>query len=302
MKDKYFGRLREVDLKEVWSHEARKFTPWLLDNLARLSEQLGIELVPEGKEVTVGSLRADIVARVPKHGARVLIENQLEETDLKHLGQILAYLAGLEAQIVIWIAKDFRKDHRSAIRWLNLNTAAPFAFFAIRVKAFQICSSPFAPTFQVLEKPDDWSTRVKEIKQSIDSHTFRRDFWTHCAVRWPNSLGLKRGFADSRFRRWVEEADLKVALYLGKDSVRVYVTGNSDEADEDVFARIEPYRGYLLQVLKGSCFLAGDNPRCRTMLKVDTWDRNKWNEMADWLYDQSRKYENVLRNGPAEVG
>ena len=52
--------------------------------------------------------------------AAVLIENQLEEADL-HLGQVLAYLAGLEAQIVVWVAKD--EAHLSAVRWLNEHTS-----------------------------------------------------------------------------------------------------------------------------------------------------------------------------------
>lgn len=292
------GRLERVKLEDVWPNEAKHFTPWLSRNLDRLSEELGIELELEGKEVSVGKLKADIVARIPRHGARVLIENQLKDTDLKHLGQILAYLAGLEAQIVIWVAKRFRSDHLRAIHWLNQNTGDPFSFFAIRVRAFQISGSPIAPTFRIIAKPDDWSQRVKEIREGIDSHTLRRDFWNHCVGRWPTDLGLKTGLASSRFYRWIEEADLKVALYMREDSVRVYVTGNSDEEDEDIFKRIEPFRDALLQALEGSRFLEGNNPRCRTMLNIDAKDRNNWNKMADWLYQQSRKYEVVLRKGP----
>ena len=298
MKDAELGRLKEVCVREVWCHEAKEFTPWLSKNLDRLSEVLNIELELEKREKQVGSHRADIVARIPAHGACVLIENQLEVTDLKHLGQILAYLAGLQAQIVVWIASEFKDDHLTAIRWLNQHTEDPFAFFAIRVKAFQIGCSPFAPTFDILESPDEWGHMAKRIKRSIEKYKLQRDFWAHCAARWEGTAKPETDFANSRYRRWVEEADLKVALYLGKDSVRVYVTGHTDEADEDVFARIEPYRGSLMAALDGSCFLDGENPRCRTMLKIDTRDRNNWNAMADWLYDQSRKYESVLRNGP----
>ncbi len=301
MNDEELGRLKRVDVRCVWPNEAQHFTPWLSRNLDRLSEELGIELELEAKEVSVGKLKADIVARIPRYGARVLIENQLEKTDLKHLGQILAYLAGLDAQIVVWVAKGFRRDHLRAIHWLNQNTGDPFSFFAIRVRAFQISDSPVAPTFRILAKPDEWNRRVKEIREGIDSHTLRRDFWNHCVGRWPIDLGLKKGLAESRFYRWIEEADLKVALYMRKDSVRVYVTGNSDEEDEDIFARIKPFRDDLKQALEGSSFLKGDNPRCRTMLDIDAKDRNNWNEMADWLYEQSRKYESVLRSGPSST-
>ena len=37
-----FGQLRDVDLREVWPHEANAFTPWLADNLPQLAEAIGI--------------------------------------------------------------------------------------------------------------------------------------------------------------------------------------------------------------------------------------------------------------------
>jgi hypothetical protein len=294
--DTQLGRLKEVCVRKVWRHEAVDFTPWLSRNLDRLSEVLDIELELEQKEKTVGTHRADIVARTSARGPRVLIENQLELTDLKHLGQILSYLAGLEAHIVIWIAPAFRADHRSAIRWLNQNTSDPYAFFAIRVKTFQIEQSSYAPTFEVLEKPNEWSQMVQRIRKSTENHRFQRDFWTHCYGRWPISLGLANGFANSRFRRWIEEADLRVTLLLREDSVRVYVTGNRDEEDEEVFGRIDKYRSNLLKSLEGSHFLRDKNPRCTTELEVNTRDRNNWDRMADWLFSQCSKYERVLRS------
>ena len=147
------GTLERVDVRQAWSHEAHNFTPWLADNLDRLSNQLGIELELEGTEVYVGPYRADIVARVPQSDDLVLIENQLEDANLQHLGQVLAYLAGLEAKIVVWIAKGFRDEHLSAIRWLNEYTASPFAFFAVKVGVVQIGDSPFAPVFRCTRTP-----------------------------------------------------------------------------------------------------------------------------------------------------
>lgn len=293
-------RLREVRVREVWSNEATNFTPWLSKNLDRLTEKLGIKLELEKMEKVVGSHRADIVARIPDHGACVLIENQLEQTDLKHLGQILSYLAGLEAQIVVWVAPGFKDDHLTAIRWLNQNTADPFAFFALRVRAFQIGCSPFAPTFEILEEPAEWDQMVKRIRKSVERHKFQRDFWSHCLGHWPASLGLGKGYAKSRYRRWIEEADLKIALYLREECVRIYITGNADEADEVVFSRICCYRDSLDKALEGSTFIDGKNPRCTTVLLVDTRDRNNWDEIADWLFTQECKYEEVLRGSHCE--
>ena len=93
--DTKLGTLKNVNLREAWSHEAQDFTPWLADNLDRLSAAIGIPLELEGQEVSVDSFSADILARNPQNDSRVLIENQLEQTDHTHLGQILTYLAGL---------------------------------------------------------------------------------------------------------------------------------------------------------------------------------------------------------------
>jgi len=47
------GKLKNVNLREAWSHEAQDFTPWLADNLEYLSNEIGIQLELEGQEVKV---------------------------------------------------------------------------------------------------------------------------------------------------------------------------------------------------------------------------------------------------------
>ena len=76
--------------------------------------------------MTVGPYRADIVARIPQDGAGVLIESQLEHANLQHLGQVLAYLAGLEAKIVIWVANGVRRvSPLTRARWFGLSLTRP---------------------------------------------------------------------------------------------------------------------------------------------------------------------------------
>ena len=38
------GRLKALDPRSVWPHEAHDFTPWLLDNADALAEALGSTL------------------------------------------------------------------------------------------------------------------------------------------------------------------------------------------------------------------------------------------------------------------
>lgn len=100
------------------------------------------------------------VSGSPKLIGTIVIENQLEQSDHTHLGQILTYLAGLKAKTVIWIAPEFRTPHLSAIRWLNERTIEGFSFFAIRVRVVRIGDSPVAPIFEVVEQPNDWDRAV----------------------------------------------------------------------------------------------------------------------------------------------
>ena len=160
-------RLQPVELREIWPDEAQDFTPWLAkeENLDFLSETLGLELELEGQEVNVGGFRADILCRNAIDGSRVLIENQLEGTDHSHLGQTLTYSAGLDIHTVIWIAKEFRAQHRAALDRLNEITKADFQYFGIEVKVWQIGDSACAPQFEVVCSPNDWSRTVSQNTQ-----------------------------------------------------------------------------------------------------------------------------------------
>ena len=142
--------------------------------------------------MSVESFSADILARNPMDDSVVLIENQLEQTDHTHLGQIMTYLAGLEAQTVIWIAPVFREPHLSAIRWLNEHTSDGFSFFAVKARVVQIGDSPFAPVFEIVEKPNDWeraiSAKSKGVKSGGDERNeLRQAFWQAYLDRVPSA-------------------------------------------------------------------------------------------------------------------
>jgi hypothetical protein len=163
------GRLSSVPLREIWTHEANDFTPWLAkpENLVLLCEALQLgELDVQGTEVRVGSFAIDILARDLDDGV-VIIENQLALTDHTHLGQILTYLAGQEGKAtVVWIAERFREEHRAAIDWLNGSTIEGFNFFAVEVEVLRIGSSSPAPWFNVVGKPNAWSRNITRTARS----------------------------------------------------------------------------------------------------------------------------------------
>ena len=177
------GTIKKIDLRDVWSSEASDFTPWLAkdENIALLGEAIGLELEVESQEKNVGPFRADILARDLTSNHYVLIENQLEQTNHNHLGQIMTYAAGLDAFSIIWIAKSFTEEHRAALDWLNRITEENINFFGIEIEVIQIGDSLPAPQFKVVAKPNDWSKSVRSSASTgelTDTKLKQQQYWT----------------------------------------------------------------------------------------------------------------------------
>ena len=146
---------REDDLRRVWPNEAADFTPWLAENIGRLGEALGMDLEVDAQEASVGSYALDILAH-DGNGRRVVIENQLEDTDHRHLGQLLTYAAGFDANVIVWIARNFQDEHREALDLLNRRTGEDTEFFGIEVELWRIDDSRPAVNFKLVATPNDW--------------------------------------------------------------------------------------------------------------------------------------------------
>ncbi|HKM33865.1 MAG TPA: DUF4268 domain-containing protein [Lachnospiraceae bacterium] len=97
-----------------------------------------------------------------------------------HLGKIITYASGLDAKVIVWIVKQAREEHRSAIEWLNNNTQSGISFFLIELHAYKIGDSVPAPKFEVIEQPNDFVKTSKCITSSDTlnkSQTERVEFW-----------------------------------------------------------------------------------------------------------------------------
>ena len=287
-----FGNLENVDLRTAWPHEANDFTPWLAENLERLSQVIGIPMEAEDTEVAVGQFAADILARNPQDNSLVLIENQLEWTDHTHLGQILTYLAGLDAKTIIWVAKEFTNPHLSAIGWLNEHTVEPFSFFAVRVKVVQIGESPLVPIFEVLERPNEWDRQIRAQHESSGELTgyskLRHDFWAEYAKRYPEDGQIRSSYKGANVYRRIEGLIVSqymmalrgVGIYL-RESSRGYTEGDRRLAQRCTTALVE---GGVIQETWG------------TFKEIDSQDPNNWPEMAQWLHERLSEYREVIES------
>lgn len=152
------SRIKRVELRSVWPNEARDFTPWLAEHIAELGEALGIELETQQRESPVGSRSLDIMA-TDGSGRPVVIENQLASSDGDHLGRILIYAAGKDADVVVWIAREFEDEHWQVLQWLNQRTGTETRFFGVAIEVWKIDDSRPAPYFRVVAAPNDWRKR-----------------------------------------------------------------------------------------------------------------------------------------------
>lgn len=57
------GKIKRIDVKEPWGHEAKDFTPWLQDNVHRLSETIELEIDIFDREVSVGEFNVDLYGK-----------------------------------------------------------------------------------------------------------------------------------------------------------------------------------------------------------------------------------------------
>lgn len=121
-----------ADIRVKWPSESSDFTPWLADNIHLLGAELGMKLSDVRREFRIGADRADLRATA-SDGRTVIIECQLDRSDNGHFGQIMAYGSGVDADVLVWIAADFRDKHREAFDWINTKTGPACELYAVKV-------------------------------------------------------------------------------------------------------------------------------------------------------------------------
>ena len=238
------GKLEEVDIRKLWKHEQYDFSEWLSkkENIENLNDILGLTLVDISKETYVGSYRCDLFAKDETTGIKVIIENQLEMSNHDHLGKIITYASGLDAKVVVWIVKEAREEHRSAIEWLNNNTNSNVNFFLIEIHAYKIGNSDNAPMFQVIEQPNDFIKNNKSTNSSDTmnkSQSQRVEFWNqfnNVLVERGKPFNVRKATTDHWYNVAIGTSDAHIDITLvNKDSVigvELYITDNKDLFDK----------------------------------------------------------------------
>lgn len=301
------GKFERVELREFWKDEARDFTPWLAqeENLELLGETLGLGIELEDTDVNVGNFRADLLAKDINSERTIIIENQLEKTNHDHLGKIITYASGLNADIVVWICKTITDEHRRAIDWLNEITQEGIAFFALEIELWKIENSPPAPKFNIVCSPNEWAKSMKESVRSsalTETKLLQQEFWS--SLR--DYMNERKTFLKLRNptpRHWYSIAigrskfslSLTINTLKNRLGCELYMRGLSAKK---AFTLLQEERGKIESEIGKSLDWQElpEGQDCRIILYNDgnIHDKNKWQEYFQWFKDNAEQFHKVF--------
>ena len=299
------AKLRQVSLREVWKHEALDFTNWLAkeDNLALLSDEIGIEISLIRTEASVGKFNVDVLAEEENTGRKIIIENQLKSTDHDHLGKIITYASGFDASIIIWIVKDIRDEHKQAVDWLNEHTDEQANFFVVKMEVWQIGDSPYAPKFQVISQPNDWAKAIKKTHTKTglsDIKLMQLDFWTEFK-KYGQENNAKLRFRKPFPQHWydISVGDSRAQLSLVTDTrnnkirCEFYIPDN-----KELYLELEKHKSEIASLLDYDLewmYLEGKKAsRVKTTTSADISQTDQWESYFSWLLEASVKLQEVF--------
>ena len=301
------GKLQEIkDLRKVWPHEALDFTPWLAeeDNLGLLSDAVGLDITLEETESGVGDFSVDIFAQETGTDRKIIIENQLEDTNHDHLGKLITYASGKEADVIIWIVKHAREEHRAAIEWLNNHTDEHIGFFLLEIKLYQIGSSEPAVKFEVVEKPNDWTKEIKKQASTSPNLQARFEYWSAF-----NEYAFKNATFAKAFNKRKPGTDHWMTLSVGSSAYHIDVlqlrkrNAISVEwyisEDKTIFHSLIAHKDAIEESMGITLDWRElpDKKASRIVIEkpADLTDQTDWNNQFDWIMDTAIKMKKAIK-------
>lgn len=299
-------RLKEIkDLRKIWPHEAHDFTPWLAkdENIEILSEAVGLDISVTETESDVGDFNVDILATESGSGKKIIIENQLEDTNHDHLGKLITYASGKDADIVIWLVKHAREEHRSAVEWLNNHTDDDISFFLCEIKLYQIGNSEPAVKFDVIEKPNDWSRSLKASEGLSERDKTLLNFWQHFADYAYEKSEFSKMFTKRKAQpqhwydlgtknptSWISLTARTQKKFLG---VEIYVRNNKDQ-----FYQYQEHKEEIEKIIGCNAEWIEANKDCRILITmkgdINSGEEN-WPKFFDWYCENAIKMLEVIK-------
>jgi Domain of unknown function (DUF4268) len=302
------ARITKVNPREVWKHEALDFTQWLAkeENISVLCEELEINLENVKPEAAAGRYNVDLVADDIDTKRKVIIENQLEPTDHKHLGQLLTYASAYDASIIIWVVTDYTEEHRQAIDWFNRNISENISFFLVQIEVYKIGESDPAPKFNIICEPNNWGKAVKKSGTGdavSATKLLQMEFWEGLKA-YASTRSTKVNFSHApQPKHWfnismgTSRCHIALTLNTQKSYIGCEIYIRNDKSLYDTFYKnkdkIEASIGSELEWMELPDATAS---RILITLKTNPKDRKSWNDSFDWCTRTVELFNNTFRS------
>lgn len=298
------GKLAKTDLRRIWKNEEYDFSAWLAqeENMALLSDEIGVDIRLIKQEADVGKFSLDILAEEEGTGKKIIIENQLEVTNHDHLGKIITYAAGHDASMVIWIFREIREEHRQAIDWLNEHTDENISFFAVQVEVWQIGDSAPAPKFNIVSKPNEWAKIIKQNtgKDELTETKIKQlEFWTKFkSYVSENKINIK--LQTPRPQHWYD-------VSMGSSEAHIALTINTREnllsceisipLNKELFGFLQTKKEDIEKLLNSTLEWKTAEKYSRIVQRRNNFnvdDSQTYNEHFAWLVDRLSVFQRVF--------
>jgi hypothetical protein len=299
------SKLEKVNLREVWKHEALDFTNWLAkpENLEALSDEIGIDISLIQTEASVGNFNVDILAEEENTGRKIVIENQLEPTNHDHLGKIITYASGFDAEIIVWIVKSVRDEHKQAVDWLNEHTDQKVNIFVIQMEVWRIGDSPYAPKFQVIAKPNDWAKAVKKAanqSELSDLKLLQLEFWTKFKEYVQENGGeikLRKAYPQHWYDISFGFSNAHIALTINSKSSQmaceIYIP-ESKQLFTCLASKREVIESELSEKLLWEELPEKKASRIKLVRKGELSKQSEWEQYHSWMLEKVKHFQKVF--------
>ena len=301
-----FEELEPQDVREFWSDEARDFTPWLAkaietEDVSHLEDVLRLDLEVVEKEKSVGKYNVDIVANMVDDGRVVVIENQLGSSDPDHLGKSIAYAAGVDADIIVWISPKFNDEHRDAMQWLNQNSREGIDLFAIRLEVWRIGDSDPAVRFNPVEDPSEWKEKAKRTEGELtETKKLQEEYWTafrDMIESEDTPLRPRKPKPHHWYNNPIGKADCKLQFTVNTVENSLY-THLIIRKDPEIYQALESEKDEIEAEIGESLIWSppedakGESERGKITLRRDGFLSNKddWEEYQNWMLDRGERF------------
>ncbi len=293
-----------VPIREVFSNEEKEFTPWLENHLHLL--KMGLQPYEREKSV-FGRLEMDLLVKSVS-GDLVVIENQYDKSDNDHMSKILIWHTGVDATTGIWIAEEFREQHKAVI--LDINKGGTYNIYLIKVSAKKIVEDLETPRyiidFNVIIAPDIELRDLGKFKPPNAKEALYKRFWgellrkikprttlfSGCSGSIGDSIGTLSSISGARYNYILRQSYvvIELGIYTGDYDRNKKIFDNifenkeiieSNFGEELIWKRKETAR------YSGIAYYIKD---------VDWTNESKWEELHEEMIDKMLRFESVIKN------